>query len=239
MSCQRFREAISDHACGAPLGDAAAAHLGSCTRCRGAFDEEQRLISQVDLDLRRALAITASDSFAQRVSVRAHGAPVNAGAGTVSTRWWLGAAAAAVIVVGVYFASPAHDRGAPQQAATPSASTPEQVPSARVDTPSAATLPTLAPTRAKKRPAGSSRQSIGVAGARARTEPEVVVSATQARAIARMKELVRNGVLSGAPLEISVPPDELVIAPLTVPELVLPDAELGKGPGTGSTQDRQ
>jgi hypothetical protein len=240
MSCRRFREAITDHACGAPIDDAAAAHLGSCARCRAALDEEQRLIADLNVDLGRALAITASDNFAERVSTRVQAARANAVPGTFATRWWLSAAAAvAVMAVGVYFAWPAYDSVAPQQTAASSASAPEQARSTRVDAPASATTSAKAAPRKRTPPAASTRRTAAIATLPTSTELKVVVPTTQARAIARMKELVKNGVLSGAPLEISAPPDELVIAPLSVPGLVVPNAETGKAPGSGSIHDRQ
>ena len=58
-------------------------------------------------------------------------------------------------------------------------------------------------------------------------QPEVIVPPTQARALARFRELLRSGVLNDATLpaaEIATRA-ELVIPPLTIPQIAVPDAQ--------------
>jgi hypothetical protein len=231
MSCQRFREAITDHACGASLGDAAAAHLDSCARCRDAFDEEQGLIAEVDIDLGRALAITASDDFAQRVSTRVQVAHANAVPGTFATRWWLSAAAAAAVVaLGVSFTlAVRRDDGASGQSVAPTASTSAQPTSVNVP------APTLSPARAASgpvpdRPPAAKLASRATGIVNRRTEPEVIVPPDQQRAITRLKELLEHGLLDAKSLPTQAAIPDLSIAPLSVPDIVVPDVHTVRGP---------
>ena len=63
MSCDRYTGAIVDHACGAEISADAAAHLKVCAACSRTFDEQRRLLQDLDQELQVALAIEPSARF--------------------------------------------------------------------------------------------------------------------------------------------------------------------------------
>ena len=63
MSCDRYTSAIVDHACGAEIAADAAAHLKVCAACSSMFDEQRRLLQDLDQELQVALAIEPSARF--------------------------------------------------------------------------------------------------------------------------------------------------------------------------------
>ena len=63
MSCDRYTDAIVDHACGAEIAADAAAHLKVCAACSRTFDEQRRLLQDLDQELQVALAIEPSARF--------------------------------------------------------------------------------------------------------------------------------------------------------------------------------
>ena len=63
MSCDRYTVAIVDHACGAEIPADAATHLRTCGACSRLFDEQRRLLQDLDQELQRALAIEPSARF--------------------------------------------------------------------------------------------------------------------------------------------------------------------------------
>ncbi|MGH9372084.1 MAG: hypothetical protein ACRD15_11195 [Vicinamibacterales bacterium] len=214
MSCERFSEAITDHAAGAPIDPGAAAHLAVCRGCRRVFEEERRLLSDVDGQLQRSLAVTASPDFAARVIAGVRTTPTGL---SLWNAWSMGAAAAAVIALGLYLFWPMERQ---RQAVSP----PALVSSAP------ATLPRSPEVIARSTPAPHVHSSPPISGRAAATrrigsgapagrEPEVIVPATRARALARLRELVGSGVLDEATLPAGSAPAELVVAPLTIPQI--------------------
>src|SRR5687768_3249758 len=130
MSCERFREAITGHAAGAELDPAAAAHLAACDACAARLDRQRRLLAEVDAELERALAMTASSEFVAGVTARVRtsdGRPAAV---------WIGLAAAAAIAAAAFLRAPV----TPVPAA-PSASSAAGAPSA----PLATTRPIVEP----------------------------------------------------------------------------------------------
>ena len=63
MSCDRHTDAIVDHACGAEIAAEAAAHLDGCAACRRMFDEQLRLVRDLDGQVALALQIEPSPRF--------------------------------------------------------------------------------------------------------------------------------------------------------------------------------
>jgi hypothetical protein len=53
--------------------------------------------------------------------------------------------------------------------------------------------------------------------------PEVIVPPTQSRAIARLQELVREGVIDESTLPKPAMRAQLIIPPLSVPDIVVPE----------------
>jgi hypothetical protein len=217
MSCERFRESITDHACGAAIDTSAAAHLAVCAACREVFEEHRQLLAGVDADLRTALSLTASPDFSSRVSTRVR---ADQPAYVWGGGWWIGAAAAAVVAVAAYVSWPigSPPAGSPV-AAIPS---PSAVPPR---SPEIAPRPVEAPAIASKAPSlvrAGARKAPGPRSDR-RVEPEVIVPPTQARAIARLRELVSRGVIDESTLPKPTMRAELIIPPLSVPEIVVPE----------------
>jgi hypothetical protein len=227
MSCERFRDAITDHASGAPIDEAAARHLAACDPCARAFELRHQLLAEVDDELRGALAIVASPDFSARVSRAVRTVPRSP---KPVLHWWMAAAAAVVLVAGGVFMTftagrtvrPEQSAAAPRTSSqSPSVSTPAQR--------TAAASPEAADHVAPARRAQPARHVV----ARSR-ELEVIVSPAQARAIARLKELASRGVQeSEAPESMPKKPPaaELVIQPLRVADLSVPDLDAGSGSG--------
>ena len=95
MSCDRYTSAIVDHACGAEIAADAAAHLKVCAACSSMFDEQRRLLQDLDQELQVALAIEPSARFV---------ADAMAGMQRSAQRrraiiWWSAPVAAAAVLV--------------------------------------------------------------------------------------------------------------------------------------------
>jgi hypothetical protein len=251
MSCERFRDAITDHACGAEISAEAAAHLAGCADCRDAFDANRRALADVNAELERALSVAPSPEFVSRLHahIRVQKSP-----------WAMpaGLAAAAVLVIAVFIAWRTADRQPSASVAAPAALASPAV--AAGTPPVASGTPPVAsgfsrkdaavaqsdPGAARVLPPNRLRQGFGesaVASAKAEggshaalaiatrhTEPEVIVPPDQIRAIARLQELLRNRVLD----EATLPPQkaepealtDLTIEPLSVSDITLPDIDV-------------
>ena len=94
MSCDRYTEAIVDHACGAEITADAAAHLQRCDACRRMFDEQRHLLQDVDRELEVALAIEPSARFVAGAMAKVEDSAVRS-----RTIAWRSAAAAAAAVL--------------------------------------------------------------------------------------------------------------------------------------------
>ena len=101
MSCERHTDAIVDHACGAEIAADAAAHLDSCAACRRIFDEQLRLLQDLDERLELALSIEPSPRFVPADLARVE----RSAFGFRNAMWWSGAAAAAAVLMIVTFGS--------------------------------------------------------------------------------------------------------------------------------------
>jgi hypothetical protein len=260
MSCERFAEAITDHACGAPLADDVRRHVDVCEACGRALEAQQQAIAAAEADLCRALDVRVSSGFAANVMRRARAESERA---RVARVWWIGAgaAAAAALALGIWLAPPRVAPGVPHadrvSGASPTAaptlppSNPAESASVTAEElprqPSAATDPArvAGPRRRTTASAPASFASARTAlPATARTrEPEVIVPDTQARAIARLNELLAARVLDGAVLPPAEPlggtPPPLVIRPLTVPEIVIADVGMTNDSGRAGRAARQ
>ncbi len=101
MSCDRHTDAIVDHACGADIAAEAAAHLDGCAACRRMFDEQRRLLQDLDERLALALSIEPSPRFVPEVLARVERSAFR----RPQAMWWGGAAAAAAVLLIVTFGS--------------------------------------------------------------------------------------------------------------------------------------
>jgi hypothetical protein len=233
MSCDRYREAIVDHACGADITADAAAHMTVCHACSRMFDEQRRLVQGLDRELQRALAIEPSARFVAGALARVEYSSVRS-RGVA----WRGAAAAAAVLILVTLGSWRFVAPRPAEraalAALPAASpalVADRTPSRATEIARSGHSGPLPPARRRaertKVPAPERRGPIGT---------EVIVPAEQSRAIERYLALVRRGALDTSALArpdstgIAAPSD-LIIAPLSVEALVVTDETGGVGPG--------
>jgi hypothetical protein len=231
MSCERYASDVIDHALGADISRDGARHLAECAACRAAFDRQRQSMLAIERDLAQLAAIEPSGDFAARVRTRVESRE------RVPAFWWLtsAVAAAAAVALVVTLVIQRADRGGDSQAAPQVAvSSPPPVPAPPV----APDVPALTPEPAiggsgRERPATRTTRSIRHAGASVerpappvRPEGEVLVPPDQVRAIARLVALVRSGGvpdMPAAPAADPAPPVDLVIAPLTIDVLVVPD----------------
>jgi hypothetical protein len=223
MPCERFREAIASHAAGADLSAAAAAHLGPCEACTARLETQRRLLADVDAELARALSLSASSTFVADV-VSQTSSRDERPAPWQSSATWIGLGAAAAIAVAVFVRAPGpppSPAAAPQQLAATSPAPP--VPGHEVVTEHR--LPPVEHRRpAARRPP---RSSAPAPVARQADEPPVIVQPNQARAIARLRELLIERRLTETMLPPVQPHEtgELTVAPLEIPDIIVPDVE--------------
>jgi hypothetical protein len=238
MSCERFREALSRHAAGDGIDGAAAAHLEGCRACAARLDLQRRLLSEVDGELERALTIDASPELVARVIARSRGARDAAWRVRAA---WAGLAAAAALAVGVYLRAPVDAPSPAPASVRQSSASPESSNAGGVQ---ASAAPKSAPTAAA---AGSARGSVTSgsadrrvtapdrhrqlqaprAAAKSPAEPDVLVQPDQARAIARLRELLTQGRLTEQMLPPVHPHEaaELSVAPLRIADIAVPDVD--------------
>jgi hypothetical protein len=232
MSCDRHTDAIVDHACGAEIAAEAAVHLDGCAACRRLFDEQHRLVRDLDQQMALALEIEPSPRFVPGVLARVE----RPAFGFRDARWWGGAAAAAAVLMIVTFGSlPSSERRSEDQRA---AAAPPQVSSLAVADRPPSPVTTVPSPEATSQPIDSRRRvdrPRSVVGRPGGIEADVVVSAEGSRALARYLALVRRGELDASTLTSPgeaglAAPSELVIVPLTVDTLAMTDVKAGIGP---------
>jgi hypothetical protein len=71
--CERYEEALIDHALGAPADPALEGHLPACAACRARLDQERRLASTVDGILKSTLDVAPALGFDLAVRRRVAG----------------------------------------------------------------------------------------------------------------------------------------------------------------------
>jgi hypothetical protein len=231
MSCDRHTDAIVDHACGAEIAADAAAHLDGCGACRRMFDEQARMVRDLDEQMAVALAIEPSPRFVPEVRARVERSAV----GRRTTTWWGGAAAAAAVLMLVTFGSMRYGerRGDEQPAAAVASilTAPAVSPTAPPTTPSASPGPASGPIDSRRRVPRPRR----IVERPSRIATDVVVPASESRALARYLALVRGGALDASTFPSSdgigaEAPTELVIVPLALDALTVTDVKAGIGP---------
>jgi len=231
MSCERYRQVLTDHAAGAPLDGSAAAHLTACHVCHTWLESQRRLLAELDAELRREMRVSAAPGFSARVCARARDLPRKTHG--VGARWLAAAATVALALVVYYTGGIDHDSlagepvGSHVSAPAPVAAVPPDVVVPPADVADGRSLPA---TRTGRAAAGRKTP----APARTAARPlEVQVPPTQRLAIARLQELAGSGVLRDAELlagdPLASPPTDLTIAPLSVPDIVIPDVAVVTG----------
>jgi hypothetical protein len=244
MSCERFREALSRHAAGDGIDAAAAAHLADCRACVARLELQRQLLSDVDAELERALAIDASPELVERV---VSGSRVASGSFWGGRAAWVGLAAAA-LAAAVYLRAPADgplmvpSQPSPVTTRAGVATGPSSASTVPVTpgSPNARGLQTrvtpVTPHLARRRP---SVAASAVPGARARMhEPPVIVEPARAVAIARLRELLRQGRITEQMLPPVRPhePTELSVTPLRIPDIAVPDVDSAGHTDAGARQ---
>jgi hypothetical protein len=211
----------------------AAAHLAACDVCSARLDLQRRLLADVDAELERALAVTASPELVTGVTARV-AASATAPATWRPTVTWMGLAAAAAIAGAVYVRTPSET--APPRATSVAVA---PAPAPRPAPPGAAAA---SPRPAPRRPTAlrHSTRSVPLREvARHSEEPSVMVDRSQLRAIIRLQELLMAGRLNEDVLPPARPHDaaELTVSPLTVRSIDLPDVDrAGRAPAGGQEQ---
>jgi hypothetical protein len=233
MSCERYAQAIEDHACGADLAAAAAAHLDSCMRCAAGFEAQRRALEDLEAELQRGVAIDPSPAFAPGVR-----AGIDRASSAGYRLAWLaaplavGAAIAIAVLVGAPGDRPAGPATPPKPAPAPASST---IARATPDRP--ATVPAVPVPVADRAATDRRRRSRPIPQP---AEPEIIVPPGQARALARYMALVRRGTIDAAvliqpPAELQAPAD-LVVDPLTVAPIGVGRTETITPAADGGTQ---
>ena len=233
MSCERYAEAIADHACGGDLAPDAAAHLHTCAVCAALLDEQRATIGALDREIEEALAIEPSPYFVDRV--QAH---VRESASAAPRLRWALAAAAAIVIAVIASSIALRDSTPPTVAQTQPPPGAAPMPAPATATPSSSSVEkretSAAPVKdAAARPPAQQRAAPVTRSVR---QPEVIVPPDQARALGRYLALVRTGKVDTSTL---TPPTEvgldLVVAPLAVDPLAVIPLE----PGTSDAGDRR
>jgi len=129
MFCEPYRKALSEAAlAGERANGEAAAHLDNCAGCRRDFAQERELVQRIDAALGSLAAADVPASLVPGVRAR-----IAAGTGSRAAFWlrpsfWPGAAALAVVLIGISFAAryktPQPGRVAPARASSPAVPSP-------------------------------------------------------------------------------------------------------------------
>ncbi len=232
MSCARYITAIVDHACGAGIAPEAAGHLAACQACSARFAEQRRMLEGLDDELQRALAVVPSAAFARGVHSRIEHAPASSTRVLLVERMRF--AAAILLVVGINLWRSADgvrprpaDRSPPTTAATSPPTVPV-VPPVVEERQNARRTERRVAHRVRRGPAHEGQTAALPAA-------EVLVPPDQQRAIAHLMRLVRNGTLDASRLPVgrqgeSATPVELVVPPLTIEPIAVPDVEIPTSP---------
>jgi hypothetical protein len=240
MSCDRYTDAIVDHACGAEIAADAADHLKVCAACGRVFNEQRRLLQDLDHELHVALSIEPSARFVADAMARAERSAQR----WRPAMWWSAPLAAAAVLVLLAIGSlrfaerrPADRHEPPAVDAASSAHAGDRTPTGAAPFAPAVDAPRVtAPPRRGGGPTKVVREPERPLDA------DVVVPAGQLRAIERYMTLVRRGALDTSALANSektdvTAPTDLVIAPLSV-DVIVVHGESGTGSGVDRSEPR-
>jgi hypothetical protein len=226
MSCERYADAIIDHACGAEISPGLAAHLAACEACRARLDTQRRLIEGLNEEIRLAVNVDASDTFARGVHARLE----DASRRSLRMLWWslAGATAAILMAVSLRPAPPETQIDTRVPSTTLTERAPMPPPPSPKPPPQAPPTPPVHRVLVNPRPA---------------TIPtvEVIVPADRADAVARFLALVRAGAVNSPATvertETEPAPSDLVVSPLSIEPIAVADVEFpqvapagGRGP---------
>jgi len=188
MACERYREALTELAAGAPAPAGLNAHLAGCAACRQELDALRRALEAVDADLRQLLATEPSPALAARIrQAAAEPEPGSVWRPTL----WIQAFGAAAVLAAVAFVllrgqapTPSHVAALP-----PPASEANGAPLPAPEVPPTPKAPALAPSAsavAAHVPASASARRA------APPDPEVLVPPGQVETLLRLAALVNR-----------------------------------------------
>ena len=222
MACERYEDALTETAAGAPPAPGLEAHLADCARCREELEELQRTLALVDSDLRQLVAAVPSPELA----VRIRRAAAEAEPQTTSRPVWLwpAVAAAAAVMLAVAIVTRRGPSQPPPATAQNSpatlAATPEPPRNTPNDGSSAPVVPAAVATTSSV-PRGDVRRGEPRRPLAA-VEPEVIVPSGEAEALLRYAQSVRQRTLTTESLlvaDLSAPlaePRRVEIRPLEI-----------------------
>jgi hypothetical protein len=220
MACDRFTDALTSHALGAPLRPDAAAHLAVCSQCQAALESDERVLAAIGEALHDVGTVQPAPEFISRLRARVEQAPRwNPGA------WWRPAVAvvAAVLVAAIVGGRARQDRPAVSVGTTPAPL--QRGDDARVDKAADDRIDGRLSAPANRSRAGRSRIARAERAAQA---PEVFVPPDQRQAVHRLFDSLR----AGRPEVVSalmrldggasvIEPDGLTIAPIHIEPVVV------------------
>lgn len=240
MSCERYVDALADHAAGANAGSELEGHLGSCARCRDELTVLRRALALADAEMGALLADEPSASLLARI--RRETAEDGKPAWRPATLSWIWTAVAAALVLAVALIVGRGGFVAPRE--TRDAGRPSPARSARVNEPAPEPQPVRLPApaataRPSTRAAPLSEVNAPITAARSTApEAEVLVPPGEAAALLRFAaSLEQRRVDPGSLLvvDLSAPlsePKPLVIAPLEIAPLAIPPLDASDASGT-------
>lgn len=238
MACERYEDALTETAAGAPPAADLESHLANCARCREELEELRRTLALVDSDLRQLVAAEPSPGLAVRIRLATAETRASGGLPAFALQ---ALAAGAVLAALVFALLRSHE-----PATTPVARLTPRPPQAE-GTP----LPAPAPQAHEARPAllpGRPVEAMRHSPASAHTalppEPEVLVPPGQVEALQRLAALVSReriappslaAVEQGSPELAALSPIEVRSVEITPLEIVPLDAAEDSGTSQGDT----
>jgi len=233
MSCERYRDALTDVAAGGPVPAGLEAHLASCEGCREELAALRRALAVADAELERLVADEPSPALAARI--RQAVATPGAAPGWRFGWLWPSIAAAATLLVALaaWVARPPSPR--PRVAVEGKA--PVILRDSRLPGPEGSAVG-AAPSSPRR--SGTARDSGLVAVHRRRASPaapaapEVLVPRGEAEALVRLAAIVRRDRHApGAFLTTGQPsPDLAELAALDIKPLEIVPLDPAENPGT-------
>ncbi|HLK05259.1 MAG TPA: hypothetical protein VKT53_12535 [Candidatus Acidoferrum sp.] len=218
MSCETYRESLTDAAVSGEFAPALRHHLTACTSCRSAFEREESLLVALDAGVRASVNASVPASLAARVRAEIVKEPAPHRPVTLPWAFAVAALAAGAILAAIYLP---HARNVP--AANPIATLrPPATTSANSVQPPR--LNTLFPGGVKS---SQHDGAVTVVSVSKSIPPQVIVAPEEGAALLRYETLLRgiaarkSQVLAAKSLEVSAG-----ITPLEITELELGDLKI-------------